>query len=44
MILPTVLTKSCGSRMSDCFQTSSPLKSMAKMTLNTIGNMIVYIL
>lgn len=44
MILPTVLTKPCWNRMSDCFKTSSPLKSMAKMTLNTIGNMIVYIL
>lgn len=40
----TVLTKPCWNRMSDCFKTSSPLKSMAKMTLNTIGSMIVYIL
>lgn len=47
MILPTVLTKARRrhtSRMSACFKAPSPVKSMAKMTLNRIGNMIVYIL
>lgn len=47
MILLTVLTKSRWrhtSRMSAYFKASSPEKSMAKMTLNRIGNMIVYIL